>query len=303
MKKTLPNFLIVGAAKCGTTSLHHYLKQHPEILMPRKKKETFFFVTPKSLLGKGPGYFGKNLINNLEHYKNLYADACNKEYKAIGEACVAYLFFHETSIENIKKVLDNPKIIIILRNPINRAFSNYLHHARDGLEDLSFADAIKNQKNRKDKNWWWGYQLTELGFYYKSIKSYIKHFNETKIYLFDDLRKDPLILMQDIFNFLEVDPTFAPDTKKKHNVSGIPKNKFINTLLKKPNVFKNALKPIANLFLSERQKQQMINKINIQNLYKPEMKPETREYLKNLYREDVLKLQELLKRDLSHWLQ
>jgi len=306
MKETiikLPNFLIVGAAKSGTTSLYHYLKQHPEIYMPPNKKETFFFAGKKSSLGMGPGNFGKYIIKNFNDYKKLFQETDSSKYSAVGEACVAYLYFYKKSIPNILDYLKNPKIIIILRNPTDRAFSNYLHHVRDGLEQLSFEKALNSQKKRKEQNWWWGFQLTDVGFYYHQVKAYLNHFNQVKITLFDDLKKDTISLVKDMYEFLGVDNSFTPDVSIRYNISGVPKNKFIYRFLREPNILKSIVKPITKALIPQEEKRKMIEKVRMRNLQKPQMKPETRLYLKNLYREDILKLQDLIKRDLSSWLE
>jgi len=299
----LPNFLIVGAAKAGTTSLYFYLKEHPEICLPDKIKETFFFTGKdfKDVNNEG-GNYGKHAITNLEEYLDLFKNC--KHAKAIGEICVAYLFFYRESIRNIKKILgEKVKIIIILRNPIERAFSNYLHHVRDGFEKETFEKALSLENERKRKKWWWGYYLTEVGFYYNQVKAYLENFSEVKVYLYDDLKKDPLSLVQDIYKFLEVDDSFIPKSiGEKFNVSGVPKIKFLNEFLIKPNPIKSAIKPLVKLILPKETRQRLRNKLLQKNLEKPQMKPETREYLKKLYREDILKLQELIKKDLSHWL-
>ena len=303
MKDKLPNFLIVGAAKSGTTSLHYYLKEHQEICMPLNKKETFFFVGEKSNLGMRPGNFGKDIIVNFDDYKKLFQGVIFSKHNAIGEACVAYLYFYKNSISNIIHYLKNPKIIIMLRNPIDRAFSNYLHHVRDGLEQLSFEKALNNQRKRKEQNWWWGYQFTDVGFYYKQVKAYLDNFDQVKICLFDDLKKDTLGSVKDIYGFLGVDTSFAPNVNIRYNVTGIPKNRFVCEFFKKPNIVKSIAKPIIKILVSQEKRHKIKEKIKMKNLQKPQMKPETREYLKNLYREDILKLQDLIKRDLSNWLE
>ncbi len=300
MMTKLPNFLIVGAAKSGTTSLHFYLKKHPEIYLPRIRKETFFLVSPKNILGKGPGNFGKDLIENLNEYSRLFIGY--EKYKAIGEACVAYLYFYKNTIPNIIRYLGNPKIIIILRNPVERAFSNYLHHVRDGLEELCFEDALKAESKRKAENWWWGFQLIDPGLYFNQVKSYLSNFTHVKIFLYDHLKENPLDFLKQIFDFLEVEPSFIPDVKTRYNVSGIPKNKLLHNFLTKPNILKKVMKPLIKIFMTEENKRRFVDGIRTRNLKKPEMKTETREYLKNIYREDILKLQDLINRDLSHWL-
>jgi len=151
----LPNFLIVGAPKSGTTSLYYYLKEHPEIYMSKLKEPHFFSKECKNLPFRGPKdeSLGSTKYMNLtwEDYQNLFKGAIT--YKAVGEASADYLYYFKCSIKNIKKYLGNPKIIIILRNPIERAFSAYLHMLRDGREYLSFREALHMEEERKKNNW------------------------------------------------------------------------------------------------------------------------------------------------------
>jgi hypothetical protein len=108
--------------------------------------------------------------------------------------------------------------------------------------------------------------------------------------------------MKDIYNYIGVDSSFIPDVSTKHMMSGIPHNRLVHYLINKPNFIKRMLKPIIDAALSDEKKYKIICNINAKNLVKPEIKPETRKYLKNVYREDVLKLQDLINRDLSNWI-
>jgi hypothetical protein len=217
---TFPNFLIVGAAKAGTTSLYHYLKQHPAIYMPLEVKETFFFsgLTKAQFPGVGNEY-GNSAVSELTAYENLFASVTHEV--AIGEACVAYLYYYETAIDRILQILgSNTKIIICLRDPLDRAYSNYLHHVRDNLEPLSFLQAIQAQNSRREAGWWWGFDYLPVSFYFPQVKAYLDTFGRTQtlILRYDDLVQDPRAVLKTIFTFLEVDPTFAPDISIKHNV-------------------------------------------------------------------------------------
>jgi len=299
MKNNLPNFLIVGAAKSGTTSLYNHLKRHPEIYMPKDIKETFFFVQKDFKQDyKGLGHYGHRIILELDDYIRLFKKA---REKAIGEACAGYLYYHKESIPNIKFYLRDPKIIIILRNPVERAFSNYLNHVRDNNEVLGFEDALKAQKERA--GWWWGYQFVKVGLYYEQVKAYLDNFSSVKIYLFDDLKENPKGLIKDAYSFLSVDSSFIPNNLgKRYNISGVPKYKPIYNILTKPNPIRFAAKVIVKTLAGQDKKKAFGEKMRGYLLEKPEMKEETREYLKEVFREDILALQDLINRDLTHWL-
>ena len=301
----MPNFLIVGAAKAGTTSLHHYLKQHPDIFMPEEVKETFFFsgITRESFPGPGNNYYGYRAVSILEDYVKLFKKV--QAQKAIGEACVAYLYFHHVTIPRIIDALGKDvKIIISLRHPADRAFSNYLHHVRDGLDELPFAEAIKAEPWRKQNGWWWGFEYIAVGFYFNQVKAYFDAFSHKRVFiiLYDDFALSPAETMKAIFKFLDVDETFVPDMSSKHNVSGIPKNKFLQTFLKRPHPVKSVIRPFLPSKLRRRLVAQLRNHVSA-NLLRPSFPLETRRALIKTYREDIVKLQDLIGRDLSQWLE
>jgi len=304
VKNKLPNFLIVGAQKSGTTSLYNYLRQHYEVFTPERLKEPKFFVAPilKKINHNQP-LWAKVMNNSTfewQNYLKLFENV--QKEKAIGESTTAYLYYYETAITLIREYLEDIKIIISLRNPIDRAFSAYLHLRRDNLENISFEEALKKENWRKRLNWIPLYHYTSIGFYYNQVKAYLDTFDQVKVYLYDDLQKDSLSLVRDMYEFLGVDTSFVSDVSIRYNVSGIPKNKFIHKFLKEPNVLKSTIKPLIKKVIPQEKRRKIIEKIKMRNLQKPQMKPETREYLKNLYREDILKLQGLIKRNLSSWL-
>jgi hypothetical protein len=299
---TLPNFLVVGAAKSGTTSLYYYLKQHPEIYMPDNIKETFFFSSITAEQFSGPGNkYARTAITSLQDYEKLFELAGSR--KAIGEACVAYLYYYQTSIEKILKLLGREiKIIIALRNPVDRAYSNYLHHLRENWEPLSFVEATteKVQNQRKQDGWWWGFEYLPVSFYYEQVKAYIDIFGKERVLviLHDDLVSDAQVAIEKIFRFLAVDPSFIPDTTIRHNVSLVPRNKKIHSLLSKPNFYNTALRKV----LPKKFYKELFEELKNRNLIKPpKLSMEDRIKLMPVFREDIFKLQDLIQRDLSSW--
>jgi hypothetical protein len=301
MKEKLPNFLIVGAAKAGTTSLYHYLQEHPDIYLYDKKKELRFFSQMRgNFCGPGDENVNVSITRGIKDYIKYFK--CIKSEKAIGDISPEYLYFYKDSIYNIKKYLNSPKIIIILRNPIDRGFSHWGHFVRDGREKLSFEEALNQEENRKQNNWEWAWYYKSVGLYYNQVKAYLENFDNVKVYLYDDLKNNSLRLVQDIYRFLEVDDSFVPSSLgEKYNVSGVPKNKLLHKFLRGNNIIKTILKPVVQVALpNKKQRQKLINRIIQKNLQKPQMKLETREYLKNYFKEDILKLQDLINRDFSN---
>lgn len=304
MLNNLPNFLIVGAGKCGTTSLYYYLKQHPEIYMGPVKEPHFLICNSLEFphRGVGDGFFDTSLIvKDFREYKRLFSGIKNET--RIGEASTGYLYYYETAIPQIKRILGGVRIIMVLRNPIDRAYSAYLHASRDGRESLSFEDGLRQEEKRIKSNWIPLWHYTSCGFYYKQVQAYLENFSQVKVCLFDDLKEDTMGLLKDVYNFLDVDSTFVPNNLGKvYNVSGIPKYRIIHDLFTKPNPVKFMSKMILRVLVGEERKIAIGENIKGYFLRKPKMRAETRKYLIQIYREDILVLQDLINRDLSHWL-
>jgi len=295
---TLPNFIILGAAKSGTTALYHYLKQHPDIYMSPLKETEFFAFEGEKLSFRGPGDMPRNTITELGAYKEQFASV-SKEI-AVGEASPVYLFSSKAP-HRIFHYLPEAKLITILRNPVERAYSQFLMFIRDGREPLlDFAEALAQEKERAQNHWAWGWQYKKLGFYYEQLNRYYQIFdaNQIKVYLYEDLKSNPRSLFTDIFDFIGVDKSFVPNISTRHNISGIPKNKLIHDFVRKPNLLKSSLKPL----LPSRVRKKMIGKLHDSNLDKPQLTEEVKQEMVESYREDILKLQDLTCRDLSHWL-
>ena len=290
---TLPNFFIIGANKAGTTSLYHYLIQHPEIFMSKNKEPMFFIHENINFNKNRPAkqYF-RFLIDNIEDYIALFDDVTTE--LTIGEASTAYLP-HPLAPKNIRKLIPNAKFIAILRNPVERAYSAYTYNLQNGLEHLSdFRLAIKEESKG---NW---RHYVKLGFYSKQIKNYFETFdhNQIKIFLYEDLKSDPNTVLKSIFHFLEVDDSFTPDISEEHNVTLIPKNRALHFVLTKLNNISSSIKTSK-----QRKNEGLLDKLIKQNLKRPsKLSIEVRRDLIEVYRQDILKLQDLIDRDLSTWL-
>lgn len=294
----MPDFLIIGAAKSGTTALYHYLKQHPQIYMSPTKETEFFAFEGEILNFQGPGDMPRRSITHIDDYQAQFQGVVDET--AIGEASPLYLYSSKAP-ERISHYVPQAKLIVILRDPIARAYSQFLMFIRDGRETIfDFATAIQAEEARIHSNWAWGWHYTKLGFYYVQLKRYFDRFspNQIQIYLYEDLNSKPIDVLQNIFDFLEVDATFVPDISVKHNISGMPKNEAIHRFLTKPHAIKTMLKPLVPTSLSQQLKRNWTN----QNLSKPQLLPEVRSHLIPVFQDDILKLQDLIQRDLSTWL-
>jgi hypothetical protein len=296
----LPNFLIVGASRCGTTSLYHYLKEHPDVFMSRIKEPSFFLSQFNPVPERGIGDDKKKYYQDIDDYRRLFDKAGNS--KAIGEASTENLYHSEKVILYIQKYLGNPMIIIALRNPVERAFSAYTFLISEDREFLSFEEGLEQEEKRRRDGWRqiWFYQ--DAGFYFRRVKDYLENFDDVKICLFDDLKKNPVALVQDIFRFLGVDSSFVPDVTMRYKTSGIPRSKKINRLFEEPTRLRSIVRAVGRFILTEDRWIKWRDRLKDKSYATAEMKAETRKILKNAYRGDILKLQDLIRRDLSRWL-
>ena len=299
-KIIMPNFLIIGAAKSGTSAIYHYLKQHPQIYMSPIKEPYFFAFEGEKLNFQGPGLtINESSIKEIESYRNLFQGVSDEV--AIGEASTLYLYIPKAPTL-IKQYVPNIKLIAILRNPVDRAYSSFMHLIRDQQEPITdFAQALKAEESRIQNNWGFLWRYQDIGFYSVQLKRYFEKFDRSqiKVYLYDDFKNDPVSLLQDICSFLNVDENFMPDMSIKRNVSGVPKSRLLqNFLRKKPSPLKGVLKTFIPYSVGDKIRGYLLSK----NLAKTELQPQVRKQLLQVYREDILKTQDLIGRDLSKWL-
>lgn len=295
----MPNFLIIGAAKAGTTSLYYYLSQHPQIYMSPSKEPRFFALEGETLAFRNPDKgINETSITQLENYLKLFEGV--KDEVAIGEASPLYLY-SEKAVERIKYYIPHVKLIAILRNPVDRAFSCYTHLIREGIEPFSFEGGLKEEESRIRDNWAHLWHYRQAGYYYPQLKRYFKNFGreQIKIYLYEDLNKNSTEIAQDAYRFLGVDDSFAPDLTRM-NVSGVPKIRLLQTLLGTQNPVRSALKRILPKSLRKNVAKEM-RQWNLEN--KLQLDSAVRMQLIEDYRKDILKLEGLIERDLHNWLE
>jgi hypothetical protein len=289
----LPNFLIIGAARCGTTSLYHWLQQHPEIFLPAKKEPIYF--------AHGYGLYQPSA------YQELFAEAEGKAM--IGEGSTAYLSAPESPAW-IRSDLGRPRLIVVLRNPVDRAFSLYKWMVMSGLEWLpTFEKALEAERGRiadhyfrwKCPEHFYNYLYFSSGLYCDQIARYFDTFDRdsVRVLLFEEVSKQPAAVFRELCEFLEVDPKVSVDLRPQ-NASGWPWSvcaQYGARRLMQAQRFHPGLSKLGS--------RQLLKKLMDRNLATgkpPTFASTTRERLKTAYREDVARLSELLGRDLAHWL-
>ena len=291
--KNLPNLIIIGAPKCGTTSLFNYLGQHNDIYLS-KIKEPHFLVNKKIGISRL-----KSLITSLKDYHNLFDSEDIYKYKL--EASALYLFYADEFVKNAKKVLEKDvKIIVCLRNPVERSYSAYNHLKRYNIyENLTFEDALKKEKNRfeNDKFISPAAKYFEIGLYYQKIKKILYNFHKVKIIIYEEFVSNPNKVLKECTDFLEID-SFNFKTNKVYMKGGWRwKSKYLKQIARSFNILR-----LLNLFLGPKFAKWVKSIVLDMSTYKiSEMNVKTKKILSEKYSEDIDKLSKLLNRDLSIW--
>jgi hypothetical protein len=298
----MPNFLMIGAAKSGTSSLYAYLRQHPQIFLSEVRECEFFALEGCTPAFKGPGdaVAFSRYVTTLDGYMALFRRA--EDYMAIGECSDLYLYSADAA-RRIRNYVPGMKFVVMLRNPVDRAYSHFQQFVRDGREPLStFEEALDAEASRMAAGWHPHWYLKARGFYSAQLATYLELFprDQLSIHLYDDFVANPLGVIQSLFTFLRVDPTFVPDTTLRYNVAGTPKSRLLHDLLARPSRMKNLVKPLLPTKWRHRVRARLMNRNLVPHA--TQIAQSTRNRVSELYRDDVLQLQEVLRRDLSNWL-
>jgi hypothetical protein len=289
----LPNFLVVGAQKSGTTSLHHYLQAHPDIYLPAQK-ETKFFVHEKYYC-KGIGF-----------YETEYFSARNNE-PAVGEVDPDYLFC-AAALPRIVHDLDTAtlKLIFIFRNPAERAFSHYLMSYRRGQEPLTFEEAIDAEPVRITEGHMENlrYSYVTRGYYLRQVERFLEFFDRSRMLflLAEDLENDPLKCLNQVYAFLGVAGDFVPsNVGERFHRAMVPRSLSLLHWIKGRGRGKRLLRmliPSAAMRQSLRDRLLRLNQTAPGDMV---LNPDTRKRLVEAYRAENTRLAGFLGRNLDHW--
>ena len=267
------------------------LNKQPRIFIPQRKECRYFSCMPRDFAG--PSTISPNdIIQSLEEYQVLYKKA--KPDQLCGDISPDYLYFYQNAAPKILNEINaQVPIIIVLRNPIDRAYSDYLHHVRDGWENLSFEDALNAEKERRTANWAWGWNYVDIGLYAEQVKAYTDSFERVLLLLFEE----DIVTGQaaeKILNFLNLDSLPENLGNLHTNTSGYPQNRWLHRVMTDKMIVrkvKNVIKTTPFYAASRR----IYRKILEANLKKEEMAAKTREMLKEKFQDDVALLAERTK--------
>lgn len=287
----LPSFIVVGAQKAGTSTLDRWLRAYPQIALPRGKETHFFSDDEKYERG-------------VSWYLRQFADYFPGQIR--GEVAPQYLY-SEKAAQRMRELLNSPKLIFLLRHPIDRAYSNYLMSVRQGVESLTFVDAIKSEKERLGsgddfaRNHF-GYM--SRGKYTEQISHYLKVFPDSQMHfaLFEDLMEADGggdRVLEEIVRFIGVQDFVRPDRQIKENAASKPRIRFLRDFLYGHSSIKRYL---GKLMPSRDLKEQLAHILDMLN-QRPirSNRPEVPTGVVHACVEESKRLQELTRLDLTKW--
>ena len=281
------DFLIVGAAKTGTTTLFETLSKHPGIFIPQRKECRYFSCTHGEFAGPGPQY-ANNVIHSLQEYRLLFKKA--KPGQLCGDISPDYLYYYRNAVRKILEEKDaHIPIIIILRNPIDRAYSSYLYHVRDGREKLGFEAALDAEEERRASNWAWGWFYIEGGLYAEQVKAYMDNFERVLLLFYE---KDIVTgqATKKILDFLDLETVPEVPENIHANTSGYPRNHFLHKMITRvmtDELIVRKLKDMIKTTSFYAGSRRVYRKVLEANLRKENMPLKTRHMLKEKFQDDV----------------
>lgn len=293
MNKCLPDLIIGGASKSGTTALFDMLRQRPEFFLPDKKELHFFSYPSLNKLTSGPGDAHVMAEIPATYAKYLAYFTSKKAGQVAVDVSPSYLF-HSSSADEIAARLPEVRVVFILRRPEDKVFSQYVHLLGEGRETLSFEDALAIEPERKRTGYSDMWLYRESGYYADGIvyfQNKLGH-ERVKVFLFDDLRENPSAVLREICLFVGLDGTQKFQTSNESNVSGRPKSLLLAKLIA-PNKLTHLLRRVLPTTLGGAVRR-LIRSVNTGS--KPMMEPETRAALKREFDADIERVEQLIGR-------
>jgi hypothetical protein len=239
-----------------------------------------------------------SLVATYDDYCSQFAGV--KRETAVGEVSTHNLYCSQAPAR-IRSYFPNVRMIAILRNPVDRAFSAFSHMVRDGREETNdFRAALSCEPARIRDNWEPLWHYKNMGLYGVQLRRYFQIFDreQIRVYLYDDFVARPHEVMKDIFTFIGVDPKFTPDMSEKRNVSVMLRSRRLQDMMMSDGVIRSTVRS----FVPAKMRARLRSFILKRNLKRMRLAPKMRRELRNAFRDDIELVQQLLDRDLSHWL-
>ena len=300
---TLPNFLLIGAAKAGTTSLVAQLAAHPQIYMSPLKEPAFFAASSYRDESSPDIRVWDDTIRTLEAYESLFEGVTTET--AIGESSTVYMALPGVA-EHIHRLIPGAWLIAVLRDPSVRAVSMHAMYVRMGYEpDANFSQVIREQG---PSTYWRPYLAP--GLYFRRLKEYYDLFppDQILVALYEDLVANPQATLQSMLRFLEVDDEIVPHPSIMMNANPaavVPRSRTLERVLSQDHPLKRVIRTLVPSQIYSgviaRLRRRNVRSVDLTYVER-QLSGQDRQYLVDYFRDDILQLQDLLDRDLSVWL-
>lgn len=270
--------------------------------MPDHKEPHFFAYHSKDLDYRGPGddWLNRAAVTGKEAYLDLFADA---PIDAVtGEASAMYLY-EERAAKQIREMCPGVRLVAVLRNPVDRAYSSFMHLRRDDREPLSsFRDALDAEDLRVQNGYAPLWHYRRMGLYTEQLARYGDMLDDgrLRVYLFDDLIANPMDVLDDVLHHIGVDPSVDLDASKRYNASGVARSQWLHNFVSRKHPVKEWFKHILPDSLQETIGR-TIKSANLAD--KPRLPDNVRQELAAFYEPEIRRLQDVTGLDVSHWLQ
>jgi hypothetical protein len=298
-----PNFLLIGAAKAGTTALWSYLAQHPDIYLTENKEPNYFAFPggPPNCRGPAPPEVVHELllkfsVTDWDEYLALFR---GRTEPALGEASVRYLYVPEAA-QRIHARLPDVRLIAVLREPVARLHSHYWMNRQFHLEDLSLDDALAAEEERTAAGWGYDWHYVGVGRYAAQVERYFRLFGRERVAVFlqDELRVDASEVVRRASRFLGVSDSFEADVNQRVKEGYRPRLESLDRLLYYP----NPARSLGFRVLGPERFQALRTRLRRWNAAPvPPLEQRRRAQLAERFQDDVARLEDLLGRDLSAW--
>lgn len=294
--KSAPDFFLVGAARSGTSALTQYLEQHPGVFISDPKESHYFAFreTVPSFRGPGDSYFNRSVVVNDSAYEKLYRKA--KTDQVCGDASASYLYYTH-SLNAIHQANPNAKIICLLRQPVDRAYSAYMYLRSRLLEpDGCFESAFQQEQKRIQENWHHLWHYEQVGRYREQLTAVFDTFDTEQVLtlVYDDFRDDPMAVVSQCFEFIGVDFDFVPSSTPASLVSGVPRSKVLQSVLQS-DFLKSCLRPVLPSVIRNK-----IQSTTTQlNVSREKLDSEIRQSMTSRFKEDIEYVEQTVGRKLK----
>lgn len=298
-----PDFLVIGAAKSGTTALDEYLRQHPDLWFPEVREPNHWAFrgsppTYRDHRGK-PAALVHTTVWEPGAYRDLFADA--PVGAVCGETSPAYLYVEGTA-DRVAAARPDVRLVAILREPGARAFSAYQHLVREGREPLSFSAALDAEPARIQQDWGLLWRYIDTGRYAAQLQRWLDVVDDEQLLVLrhGELRDDATGVCRRVFAHLGVDAEVEVDTSLRHNASGVPRNRLLHRLTTPPASLRRAVQRLVPAGLADRLRQAQAA-VATRNLERATADPDDLARVRRALAEDTDRLRQLTGWPLEHW--